>query len=110
MLVRFGRADWRGRPMTAQPKVAELQGKPTDRRREDHQFGPALRRQPRRLHLGRARSDCPKTTGSDLTACTATSAGGVNAVVLADGLALNGREERTRTIAWNFWKKMSEVA
>ena len=40
---------------------------------------------------------------------TATSAGGVNAVVLADGLALNGREgarERLR----NFWKKMSEVA
>src|SRR5215467_2707862 len=40
---------------------------------------------------------------------TATSAGGVNAVVLADGLALNGREgarERMR----NFWKKMSEVA
>jgi NTE family protein len=40
---------------------------------------------------------------------TATSAGGVNAVVLADGLALNGREgarERLR----NFWKRMSEVA
>ena len=40
---------------------------------------------------------------------TATSAGGVNAVVLADGLALNGREgarERLRS----FWKKMSEVA
>ena len=40
---------------------------------------------------------------------TATSAGGVNAVVLADGLALNGREgarDRLRT----FWKKMSEVA
>jgi NTE family protein len=40
---------------------------------------------------------------------TATSAGGVNAVVLADGLALNGREgarERLR----NFWKKMSDVA
>ena len=40
---------------------------------------------------------------------TATSAGGVNAVVLADGLAMNGREgarERLR----NFWKKMSEVA
>src|SRR3984893_2274045 len=39
---------------------------------------------------------------------TATSAGGVNAVVLADGLALNGREgarERLR----GFWKKMSEV-
>jgi NTE family protein len=40
---------------------------------------------------------------------TATSAGGVNAVVLADGLALNGREgarERLRS----FWKKMSEVS
>src|SRR3984885_14734709 len=40
---------------------------------------------------------------------TATSAGGVNAVVLADGLALNGREgarDRLRT----FWKKMSEVS
>ena len=40
---------------------------------------------------------------------TATSAGGVNAVVFADGLALGGREgarERLR----NFWKKMSDVA
>jgi NTE family protein len=40
---------------------------------------------------------------------TATSAGGVNAVVLADGLARGGREaarEHLRT----FWKKMSEVA
>jgi NTE family protein len=40
---------------------------------------------------------------------TATSAGGVNAVVMADGLALNGRDgarERLR----NFWKKMSEMA
>jgi NTE family protein len=40
---------------------------------------------------------------------TATSAGGINAVVFADGLALGGREgarERLR----NFWKKMSDVA
>jgi NTE family protein len=40
---------------------------------------------------------------------TATSAGGVNAVVVADGLALGGREgarERLR----NFWKKMSDMA
>jgi NTE family protein len=40
---------------------------------------------------------------------TATSAGGVNAVVLADGLALNGREgarERLR----NFWAKLSEMS
>ena len=40
---------------------------------------------------------------------TATSAGGVNAVVLADGLAAGGRDgarEHLRT----FWKKMSEVA
>jgi NTE family protein len=40
---------------------------------------------------------------------TATSAGGVNAVLLADGLALNGREgarERLR----NFWKKLSDMS
>ena len=40
---------------------------------------------------------------------TATSAGGVNAVVLADGLALNGREGARERLQ-NFWKKMSEVA
>src|ERR1700691_5945633 len=40
---------------------------------------------------------------------TATSAGGVNAVVLADGLALNGREG-ARDRLRKFWKKMSEVS
>jgi len=40
---------------------------------------------------------------------TATSAGGVNAVVLADGLARGGREG-AREHLHNFWKKMSDVA
>ncbi len=40
---------------------------------------------------------------------TATSAGGVNAVVLADGLARGGREG-ARELLQTFWKKMSEVA
>jgi NTE family protein len=40
---------------------------------------------------------------------TATSAGGVNAVVLADGLARGGREG-ARELLQIFWKKMSEVA
>ena len=39
---------------------------------------------------------------------TATSAGGVNAVVLADGLALGGREG-ARELLRKFWKKMSET-
>ncbi len=40
---------------------------------------------------------------------TATSAGGVNAVVLADGLAAGGREG-ARNALKNFWQKMSEMA
>ena len=40
---------------------------------------------------------------------TATSAGGVNAVVLADGLADGGREGAREHLR-NFWKKMSEMA
>ena len=39
---------------------------------------------------------------------TATSAGGVNAVLLADGLAAGGREG-ARKIMRTFWKKMSET-
>jgi len=40
---------------------------------------------------------------------TATSAGGVNAVVLADGLARGGREGAREHLRM-FWKKMSEIA
>ena len=40
---------------------------------------------------------------------TATSAGAVNAVVLADGLALGGREG-ARNALKNFWQKMSQMA
>jgi NTE family protein len=40
---------------------------------------------------------------------TATSAGGVNAVVLADGLAAGGREGAREHLR-SFWKKMSEIA
>jgi len=40
---------------------------------------------------------------------TATSAGGVNAVVFADGLAAGGREGAKQHLK-HFWKKMSEVA
>jgi NTE family protein len=40
---------------------------------------------------------------------TATSAGGVNAVVLADGLAMGGREG-ARERLHNFWKKMADVS
>jgi len=40
---------------------------------------------------------------------TATSAGGVNAVLLADGLAAGGREG-ARELLRHFWKKMSEQA
>jgi NTE family protein len=39
---------------------------------------------------------------------TATSAGGVNAVLLADGLALSGREG-AKKLMQTFWKKMSET-
>ena len=39
---------------------------------------------------------------------TATSAGGVNAVLLADGLAAGGREG-ARQIMLKFWKKMSDT-
>jgi NTE family protein len=40
--------------------------------------------------------------------CTATSAGGVNAVLLADGLALGGREG-AKELMRTFWKKMSDT-
>ena len=40
---------------------------------------------------------------------TATSAGAVNDVVLADGLALGGREG-ARNALKNFWQKMSQMA
>jgi hypothetical protein len=40
---------------------------------------------------------------------TATSAGAVNAVVLADGLALGGRQG-ARNALKNFWQKMSQMA
>jgi NTE family protein len=40
---------------------------------------------------------------------TATSAGGVNAAVLADGLAAGGREGAREALR-KFWKKLSEVA
>src|SRR3984957_998876 len=39
---------------------------------------------------------------------TATSAGGVNAVLLADGLAAGGREG-ARQLMRTFWKKMSDT-
>src|SRR5277367_4469092 len=40
---------------------------------------------------------------------TATSAGGINAVVLADGLAAGGREG-ARNLLRVFWQKMSAMA
>ncbi len=40
---------------------------------------------------------------------TATSAGGINAVALADGLAAGGREGARESLR-TFWKKMSEMA
>src|SRR6185312_17047123 len=40
---------------------------------------------------------------------TATSAGAINAVVLADGLAEGGREG-ARNALKNFWQKMSQMA
>jgi NTE family protein len=40
---------------------------------------------------------------------TATSAGAINAVVLADGFALGGREG-ARNALKNFWQKMSKMA
>jgi NTE family protein len=94
--------------MTAQPKVAELQASQ-----------PIVGEKTINLALQGGGSHGAFTWGVldrileddriGFDGVTATSAGGVNAVVLADGLALNGREgarERLR----NFWKKMSEVA
>jgi len=94
--------------MTAQPKVAELEGSQ-----------PIVGEKTVNLALQGGGSHGAFTWGVldrllederiGFDGVTATSAGGVNAVVLADGLALNGREgarERLRS----FWKKMSEVA
>ncbi len=45
----------------------------------------------------------------DFEGVSATSAGAVNAVVLADGLAAGGREGAKRAL-WAYWKKVSDLA
>ena len=94
--------------MTAQPKVAELEGSQ-----------PIVGEKTVNLALQGGGSHGAFTWGVldrllederiGFDGVTATSAGGVNAVVLADGLALNGREGARGRLR-SFWKKMSEVA
>ena len=60
------------------------------RQGQEDQSRAAGRRRARRVHLGRARPPARATSGSTIEGISGTSAGAINAVMLADGLARGG--------------------
>ena len=74
-------------------------------RQEAHQPRAAGRRRARRVHLGRARQ-LLEDGRLEIEGISGTSAGAVNAVMLADGLARGGPEEARKRLA-DFWRAAS---